>query len=530
MPQHLALFDDDDNPAADFAVSMTAGTESAPIVRKIFNDKDDEFPDTTTAQGIRLRLLAEIGGKYKAAGVPPLDERWARIKVTHYIAADGTETTNGATGTVPFGVNAELPINDLAPQEGVRVEMYFVTPGGQTLDATKFKLNAYGNLSSSPLAQFTSLATGAGVVPSDRVSALRSILDGSIVTANNSATVTISRGHQVYDGTVITFLQSTQTFNLNDGDGVALAAGQSYRVTLSRDAAGAVVVTKGPKAEALLYPSKPAANIFITNLTVVSADGVAVTVAPASVLQSAMIGAEFRVRAGVGLTALVARGDGIGSDLRQYLSNEIPVPLTANSVNRIWRLPDGQMSATATDVPPQFDSDLLARATTDASAVTVVEDVRRFTHRTLTEWAMELTYADAFSDLAVPAQGLDLGILHFDGELDSVELNLTAKDATWTGGGIKIDIRTFAVGAAVPFPAGGAGVGGVTIYTNSGADDQRPSIAWNAATLRVVGTFHEVRRFVAGTRFVLDIISTVAAPAPEPEQEIRVTLHFRRYR
>lgn len=541
MPPHVALWNEDGTPASDIVAELTAGTSSAVFVREIYNDKNNTFADTSDARGIRARLLVSnvigyvddepVYGPWRAYGSPVADERWFRWKTTAFLNADGSESTEGVTGTLPFGTNSEIPILDLAPQEGVRIELQIIVPGGQTLDATKIKLSLPGNLASSPLSQFATGATGAGVIPADRIAGLRSLLRGSEVTANDTATVTLARGQLVYDGTEVTFPQTTQTFNLNDSAGIALLAGESYRVTLSRNAAGVVTATKGPKNEALVYPAKPAANIFVANLTVTSADGAAVTVSQASVIQTAVKYAQFLVRAGVGLAARISRGDGVtGSDLRQYLSHDTEVALVASSTNRVWRIGVGSFVVTQTDTEPEFGADLLALIPTSAGAVSDVIEARKFAHRAVTEWPLRLTYRAALSQVAVPALALDLGILDFDGELEAVTFDLTAKDGTWTGGTLKVDVRHFAPGVAVPFPVGGAGAGGASIYTSSGTDDRRPSIAWNAASLRVVVVDHEVRRFLAGTRFVIDLVTTVAAPGAEPAQEIRVTLHFRRYR
>lgn len=534
MPPHVAIY----NPAEPIEVSQDAGVTSAAIVREIWNDKDDDFLDTTTATGNVIKLLAApitgyvddepVYGAYDISGTPLQDERWVRISITAFLTADG-ETTDGVTGAVPLGTNAWFHLPDLPPQTGVRISLQVFTPGGQTLDRTPLKLSVVGNLASSPLGPMTSLANGSGIVPADRTTGLRSLIRGSEVTANDTATVTIARGAMVYEGLTLAFPQTTQTFNLNDSAAVALLAGENYRVTLSRTPAGAIAVTKGLKNEAVLWPVKPAANVYVESFIVSSVDGVAVTVAPAS-LQGGRKYAEFYARAGVGLVALVAMGEGIASDIRQHQSHEVPVGLTATATNRIWRLPDGTLSATLTDVEPIPGADLMWLFTTDAVGVTGIVDARRLVHRALTTAHVKLVYRAALSQVAAPALAVALGDFDFDCELEAVEYKLSAKDGTWTAGALKIDLRTFAPGAAVPFPAGGAGVGGVSIYTSSGTDDRRPSIAFDAASLRVYSIDHEVRRFLAGTSVVLDLVTTVAAPGAEPGQELRVTLHVRRYR
>ena len=52
-----------------------------------------------------------------------------------------------------------------------------------------------------------------------------------------------------------------------------------------------------------------------------------------------------------------------------------------------------------------------------------------------------------------------------------------------------------------------------TIYTSQATDDRRPALAYDATTLSVSEAYHEVRRFRAGTRFLLDC-DTVPAGSP----------------
>jgi hypothetical protein len=528
MPPHLAQYETNGDPALPITITdLNGGEESAIFVREIWNDREEAFGDTTTAQDMRAVLLAALGsGPYEPSGVSLLDERWARFTVLAYLTPD-EETTDGVTGTLPFGTNATIPLPDLPPQYGIRYSLQIVVPGGRTLSATRIGISIDGNAASSPLAQFTSLATGSGVVPADRVTGLRALLRGSEVTADDTDTITLSRGQMVYDGVTTTFLADDVTFNLNDGDGVPLAAGDDYRVTLSRTSAGVLTITKGPKNEGLLYPTKPATDVFVESLTVASADGVAVTVSPTSLVGGARY-AQFRVEDGGGLSVAIHPGDGIAStDHRQYLSHRILVALAASSTSRIWILSDGSAVYTLTDAEPEFGAYLLALVTTDTDSVTGITDARTFVHRALTMDRIVLAYRGVFSQLGT-AHGLALEYAPFDCEIESVDANLTDIPVEWTGGALIADVKTFAPGAAVPFPAGGAG--GVSLFTNSATDDARPTIAYDATSLLASTEDHEVRRLVKNTRILLSIISTITASAPESDQELRVTLRVRRYR
>jgi hypothetical protein len=122
-------------------------------------------------------------------------------------------------------------------------------------------------------------------------------------------------------------------------------------------------------------------------------------------------------------------------------------------------------------------------------------------------------------------EGADFDVIHYDAEIEEVALDLSDTDASWTAGAVKIDVRILAPGTPI-----GDGSGGASIFTSSGTDDRRPSIAFDATDLRATTQDHEVRRIVKGSRILLTVISTIEAPAPEPEQTIIVTLNLRRYR
>ena len=524
MPAHLAVYDGDGEPADDIAIAISGGEESAIFVRQIWNDKDGSFGDTSTAVGAMLALLANVGSGYKRSGVAVLDQRWFRARVT---GALGTAHPY-VTGTQPLGVNAELPLGDIPPGGGVEIEMQAFAPSGNAT-AAAIKFDVDGNLLSAPLAKYTTLAHGSGIVPADRIPGLLSLLSGGDVTANDTDTVSIARGKMVAGGIIVAYPATTAVMTLADGAAVDLAAGEDYHVTLSRDPGGALVVTKGLKAEEVEFPDVPEGNILVAHLNVTSADGVAVAVAQSSVVMAENRYAAFDVRAGAGLAVIIARGDGVtGGDLRQYVSHEIAAPVVASETNRVWRLGDGNHAITQSDEAPEFDADLVALAITDVGSITSIVDMRRFAHRAVTTWPLDLIYRGVLTDLAEPSHGLAMVIAHFDCEIEEIEENVSALDPGLTGGEIKIDVLALEPGEPAPFPAGGAG--GTTIFTSSATDDARPSIAHDATNLRAVTSDHEVRRFPAGTRFLLSAITTVTGPGGEPEQELRVTLHARRYR
>lgn len=528
MPPHIAIYTADTNDLAPpiSITGLSGGEESAVYTLDFWNDKNAEEMDTETATEVFLKILASIsGGPYVDTGTPILNQRWSQIRVLGTLTAAGF-STDGADSYQPAGVNSERPLPDLEPQAGVRIEFKVVAPAGATADAFRIKLQLVDGQGSSPLAKFVGLASGSGIVPGDRVAGLRAILRGSVVVADDTDTITIGRGMQVYEGTNTTFLADDVTFDLEDGDAVELDAAEAYNVTLSRTSAAALVVTKGPKAEAVEFPAVPAGNVLVARLTVESADGIAVTVSPSSIDQDFRYH-EFSVHEWAGLAVIVGPGDGLtDAGFRQPSSSFTVVSVAATETSRIWRLSNGSKTATLTDVPPEAGADLLAFVTTDASNVTAIVDARKFIHRALVMDRIELTFRGVMTGVT-PGDVLAMAVAHDDFEIEEVEENLSDVDAGWTGGAIKADVRTLAPGT--PAPLSGV-AGGATIFTGFATDDARPSIAFDATDLRAVSRDHEVRRIVKGTRILLAFAATVAGPGAEPEQDVRVTLHVRRYR
>jgi len=542
VPPLLALYDDDDSPLADFTVSQDAGTESAAIVLRFWNDKAVSNPATTTAVGNRFKVLSPkiiganedgspIYGALANYGTPVLDERWITARVLSYLSLDDddavVESTENATGTQAIGTNSELAIEDLPPQTGVRIEIKVRTPANQRIDAQPITFTLEDNLASSPLAPFTTLATGAAVIPPDRIAGLRRLAFGGTVTADGSDTVLVDAGQLVYEGAGITFLGAFIVFDLEDGDAVELDAGESYLVTLSLTPVAGIVATRGPKAETAAYPVAPLGNVAFARLTAASADGVAVTVDQSSVAFLAPY-AGFYARAGAGLTVLVSRGDSVTQDVRQYLPREVPVNVTASETNRLWVLGDGSWVTTLTDTPPEFGALLTWLAVTDATNVTELVDVRPFAHRALTMWHHEVRYVGVLSDVDATedAAPFDWLVLYEDTEIESVSVDLSGGAVEFTSGALKVDVLVLPPGADIEADIDDA----VSIYTDAATDDRRPSIAFDATVFRAESRLHQVRRVASNSRVLLRFVSTFGASAPEAAKEVRVTLHGRRWR
>lgn len=529
MPSFPALYlSDDVTPATPIVITLGAGASSAIFVRHLWNDKGGLQGTATPLKGAMLKATAYDGEKWVDHGVPILDDLMLRATITGVIKTGDPTMPDYFSGTVPIGTNNFLAIPDIPKNCAVKIQLQWKAPGGVADNAQQIRLVIVPDRPSMPLAAKATLATGAGIVPGYRVPGLRRHVRGGNIIADGTATVTVERGAVDYDGDRKTFLRSTQLLNQQDVNGNALAAGESYIAALSRTSAGAPVWTKGVKAVAPTIPSVPAGHVAADYVTVLYQAGTSI-INQANVTARTLRG-DFVAEAGVGLSVVIHPGYGVTDvDEYQFLEQKTTLAgLPANTLSYVWRLSSGTFAVTTTSAAPEVGADLLWEVQTDGASVTSLTDRRQYVTRPGCE--LTLRFADVLSAVPIPTRTVDLGVLPMDADLLDVDLDLSALDGSWTSGSVKIDVRYFLPGAAVPYPAGGIGVGGASIYTNSGSDDRRPSVAYNATTLRGKFIDHEVRRFSKGTRFTLDIVGVPAAPAAESPQAVVATLNFERYR
>lgn len=531
MPPHIALLDQNDDPLGPLTFTLQGGESSDPIEIHIANDLDDTLPGTTTATGYRFGVRVLEGGVPVTYGVPLLDELWARGQVDGVVNPGGVEMADQFTGVLPLGTGSQIPLEPIPPGTARVLTFQLFAPGDADSQTYVIEFDVFAGETSWPLSSGVTALTGSGVLPSER-RGLLTLLRGSEIIADGTDTVVFDRGSlSNTDGRTVTFLRTDETFTLADSEAVNLGAGESYIVTVSRaPSTGAAVFTKGPKAETVERPETPAGNLYVGRLIVRSDDGVAVTVEQADVSQADVVYGDFHARPGVGLSVIIGSGQGItGTDLRQHVPEEAIVGVTASASTFIWRIAAGTYVTTAAEVAPELGADLLFEAEADAGAVTAIIDRRHPLHRALVMDRIEATWRGVLSELAEPSLGLGWAVNYLDdAEIEGFELNLTGTDESWTGGEIKADARLFAAGVAIPFPAGGAGAGGASIFVSAGTDDQRPTVAFDATDLRALSTYHETRLIPRGARVLFDLVTTMAGPGAEDEQEVRFTLLVRR--
>lgn len=511
-------------------VDMDTGDSSAEYQVEVWNDRGALQVDTVTMSNVRVRLVAQDGAAYVSDDLPPVDQQWGRAKVTGMDNGGDAEMAALETGWHPVGYGSEILLGDIPPDCARFITLQIVVPiGGGDFDG-RIKFELVWDSTSLPLASKSTLWSGAGVLPAVWNASARKLVSGGELTGDGTDAIYVAARIWAADGEFLTALAYDTTINQNDSAAAALAVGESYLALISQPIGGGnPVVTKGVKGVAPVEPSLPADSIRLGVVTILY-DAGGTTITAAEIDTASVLKGEYHAEAGTGLALIIHGGDAVSTtDLYQFATARTSVTMTNTATNSVWLHPDGSFSANTTAAAPVIGAQLLWTVVAAGGVITTITDARSMLSRPILIHAMPMGYREVFGALALPAEAVDAAILPFDAELVEVVHDLLALDPDWTAGALVPDIRYFTPGAAIPFPAGGAGTGGATIYANDGSDEYKPSIDYNAATLRTVAKFHEVRRFAAGTRFVLDYLDAPTPGVTEDEVESIVTLMFRRY-
>lgn len=271
-------------------------------------------------------------------------------------------------------------------------------------------------------------------------------------------------------------------FNGTAADG-ALGSGQEYKSIVSRLlSGGGITVTKGNKAStgAGVAPTMPADSLYVRTVTVPF--GVAsLTISGAAYSRRCLVevvsGLDIRICPG---RVRLTKSGGLDFD------DPIETTLPNNTTRWIWLTSIGGAVLTTTLAPATRGDTLLAKAVT-SSGVTTLTDMRTFYEPTV----MRITFRQGaelvFSDFSRDT-------LPFAGALDRIVAVSAGKASTGTGA-TKFDLRLKHDGTAV------------TLFTSSGTDDQRPTLAATAHR-GGDGGWPEVTTFVEGDRFLADVVAT----------------------
>ncbi len=518
--EYPAITEDDGTTLAiPFAVDVEGGEVYGPHEYWITNDFEMVHLDAETIDEAFLRVEANVGAGWKQTGIPLLEEKWTKVTLFGQDDTNDPTMQPQVTGTTALGSGSVLFLSDIPPGTARKLNLTVEPPTGASPGLVQLRVVLTTKKNTIVLAGMIQIATGIGVIPGYRNSQFRRIAFGQDLIADGTDTIIIERGAIDYDGKREVFVREEETFDQNASDG-ALGVGESYVAVITRASDRTLTVTKGTGAVAPTVPAYPADEVYLGQVAVPYSAG-ATAIVQADVDTTLAFKGEYEVVAGAGLTVSVRGGEGIAGDSYQFNTKPTIVAIV-NGTNYVWRTPADAFIANVTGLEPQPYSDLLATVTAAGGVITAVDDRRQFLTAPVVVMVKETNFFDVMSTLVTPVR-IGSFVLEQDADLDEVVLDLSELDGTWTADGVSIDVLYYEPGETMV----GAGT---SVFTSSGIDDQRPRVAWNAAFLRSTSKYVEVRRFLKGTRFAIEIVEVPAAPGPEGEITVFAQLHFRRTR
>jgi len=498
--------------------SLDAGTASSPATYDVWNDKGGTS-NSDTLKNARIVQRYWTGSQWVADGYPPVDELWYAVSLIGAIKTGDPTMADQTTGYIRIGKNSELPLGDIPKNCARTISVYRSIPAGASENGHRYDLFLVFDEASMPLSRGIALAIGGGVVPDRLVSGggVRRLRNGRKLTGAGTDVVTCTKGRYTYDGVPKTKLQGTATLNQQDGSAAALASGESYKAVLSQQSGGNVTTTKGNKGASPATPSTPAGEILLGVVTVLFRSGGTSQINQSDIDLSAVIYGEYLAYAGTGLTLHIGAGESISDvDTNTFHGAQSTMNLTQSATNHIWVNPDGTFSQNTTGVAPQTGSEKIAEAVTDATSITSVTDRRDWSDRRVPVRAMERKGA-----IDGTITGFDYITIPEDCYLEESITELGQLGAGASSGDFRVDLKVFNEGQDIS----GAGT---TLYTSFGTDDQRPRIAYNASTLLVRNSDHEVILLTKGQRLRADLVAIPAGTFTTDPQDLKLSVDLRR--
>lgn len=449
--------------------ALEAGQDSDEVSFAIRNTGPEDLADVLLV--IQAESLTQPG-LYLSTGLPPQDELWARARLTGQDDTDAPGQQNILTDWTPIGAWSALLVPSLLAG-GVRFGEIKMRPPSTAGRVTyRWALSSIESEHSRPV-PWALAAVCQGVMPhvGDRGASL--LLRGCQITASTPADdeVHVAGGAAIVRGALRTTLAAAVVLDQADGAAAALAAGESYRVTLSIGPAG-LTVTKGLKAISPKAPAAPAGEALIDQVLVrYNAGG---SVIEAADVAGLVTYGRYYCEAGAGLQAIAHAGQAIGGGTWRYWSARQTVPLVASSTNYLWQLSNGELDATQTPEPPETTAlGPLWEIDTDATDVTELRDLRTYTRGPV---VLQLT-----GELpGAPGEIASL-LVHQALEVEAIVCRLSDNGGGGSGQTV-LDLE----------------ISGVTVYTSQATDDQRPAWAFDATELVDDDGIHELTQFRRG--------------------------------
>lgn len=494
----LEVFEDDDTtPVEDLPFTgLDAGADSDTITVHIRNT------GVATEPNVRLKLQVEhpsVANLFVSTGFPPMDELWGRARISGFDNTGDPTWSLASTDWQAMGAYSDLLVGDVPADCTIYLELRQRPPSSATAMFWRWALGYYSSVYSVPVPQAVALLDRGifhGVGDYGRSGLVRGFAVTPTGTPDDK--VHVAAGQVVYQGKLLGFTKTDHTLSQSDSAAAALAVGQSYIAVGTVNASGPHY-TKGLKGVSPVAPTPPAGEPLLPQPYVtVQYDAGGGAIDGADITGEGLYD-RFWCEAGSGLQVEIHRGRALGGGTERYAENKQLVPVPASDTVYLYQLASGLWEYATSETPPETTATgPWWEVDTDGSGVTAVRDRRQYAGK-----SKVIVLEGAISGGA-PAAIAEVMI-----EDDRLYLEVVA-------------VRIPANGGSSGNTVFNAKKNGTTIYTSSGTDDQRPTLAYNATPTDVHRSgIPEVTEFVRG-----DILSFHTASHPSGGAPTAAEGHF----
>ena len=475
--------------ASTLTFAPTAGTPTAAQELHLWNDEDGTA-GSDTATEVRITALARTQGDTNyTQNDEVLTSGWLEVRA---IGANGTGISVQTTSWQRIGNGRYLYLLDIPAECNRELEFRLNVPASAGSVTKEIKIRAVASKLSVTLSEGFMESGAQGVYSGLGDELFSGILQGGVVTATGTPDddINIANLIWIHKGIGYCKLAHAVTLNGDDGSSVALSSGESYWATISCGASGTLTVTKSdlgtsPLAANLREPV-PDGEVL---LCYVEREFDA-TIEQGDIYEEDRIYYRFAY-ADDGLDVTIYPGIAIVGDEKVSLSRPSTITLADDDDSYVWLNPDGTLTAELAGVPPQDHSLLLWLFTAASGSVTVAVDRRTYIGRRLHVVQMFIPGTLSVSDKAYgmfpsmsrgrirPVNGVTFGV-----------------SATGTTSGATTATISKAEQGATSF---------TSLFTSSGSNDQRPSVAYNATSLVDFDALPEVLEVGPMAMFELNI-------------------------
>lgn len=449
--------------------SAPAGTSGTPIKYGVWNNRNGA--GASTQVNVYIRALAQISDPetsalvWRGEGVPVLDDHEIEVRIVGGLNKTGVLST----AWTPLGKGRVLELPDLANAEGVEIETRASPTSSSPSDGVVTVLRVYSSTAVSTSLGFVD--SGSGGVLSHVGNAAASYLVSFDGVAENPGgaddQVQVGDFVGVVQGRSVAALVHLETISDVDGDSATLIAGDSYWVALSVAPDSTITQTKGSKAAA--DPVKPTFPDDEEPLAYVlrAFDGLINTVDIEEVWALGL----FALTVVSGRQVSISGGRSLVDDRLGIPTGATVLDLDASVTSTVYLLGDGTCTFTSVASKPTAKAEALYDVTCDATDVTTIVDRRRVVGSgRLHRLTFTITRAGGVqvNDESAP----EVWDAPSDGEirlLRPVTIALHDLGTSLASGSTKVDVLLSDAGAAY-----------TSIYPESGTDDRRPDVAWDA--------------------------------------------------